>query len=452
MGNDVAVVVRRLRARREEIEQAIFARVREVAPDSAQGPDTEYVEGLRAAVAAAVEFGLAGIADGGASSSEIPREAVAQARRAARGGVSLEAVLRRYIVGHTLLWDYVMQESDRVQRAGRASGLREMSRAQAALLDRLVIGVTREHVAELRHAGGSREHHRLERVRMLLTGEPPDRHVAPGAVIPGLDYDFEAGHLGVIAGGAGVQDVLRDLARSLDCRLLCVAPGDEVAWAWLGGYDASRIADLERVLCAQVTATQSGSDLGDGPPVGASFFVVGEPGSGIEGWRLTHHQAQAALLVARRTTRPFTRYCDVALPAAALRDDTLLRSLTEIYISPLRDARGGGEVLIETLQAYLAAERNVSSTAVALSLARSTVVNRLRTIEERLGCTLHSCRPEHIDVEKLDLQQVLLTPDRFRGVPLGRDGVLRSDQSKEEVMTPHPARRTVLPAPRSTPR
>jgi hypothetical protein len=52
MGSDVGVVVRRLRARREEIEQAIFAQVCEVVPDSVQGPDTECVEGFRAAVAA----------------------------------------------------------------------------------------------------------------------------------------------------------------------------------------------------------------------------------------------------------------------------------------------------------------------------------------------------------------------------------------------------------------
>jgi hypothetical protein len=393
MGSDVGVVVRRLRARREEIEQAIFAGVCEVVPDSVQGPDTEYIEGLRAAVAAAVEFGLAGIADDGASSSEIPREAVAQARRAARGGVSLEAVLRRYIVGHALLWDYVMQESDRVQRAGRASGLREISRAQAALLDRLVIGVTREHVAELRRAGGSREHLRLERVRMLLAGEPLDRRMAPGAVDPDLDYDFAAGHLGVIVRGAGVEDVLRGVARSLDCRLLCVVPGEEVAWAWLGGQDAPRIADFERALPAQARSRQAGDGRREGSAAGISF-VVGEPGSGIEGWRLTHHQAQAALLVARDRPQLFTRYSDVALLAAALRDDTLLRSLREIYLIPLKDARGGGEVLLETLHAYLAAERNVSSTAVALKLARGTVVNRLRTIEERLGRTLHSCRAE----------------------------------------------------------
>jgi hypothetical protein len=33
-----------------------------------------------------------------------------------------------------------LRDAERVQRAGRGSGLREMSRAQASLLDQLVIG------------------------------------------------------------------------------------------------------------------------------------------------------------------------------------------------------------------------------------------------------------------------------------------------------------------------
>jgi hypothetical protein len=37
--------------------------------------------------------------------------------------VSLEAVLRRYIVGHALLWDYVMEEAVRVEGAWVAQRL-----------------------------------------------------------------------------------------------------------------------------------------------------------------------------------------------------------------------------------------------------------------------------------------------------------------------------------------
>lgn len=58
---DGVVVVARLRARREEIVQAIFARVREVVPDSVGDRDVEYAAGLRATAAAGFDFILRGI-------------------------------------------------------------------------------------------------------------------------------------------------------------------------------------------------------------------------------------------------------------------------------------------------------------------------------------------------------------------------------------------------------
>ena len=115
-------------------------------------------------------------------------------------------------------------------------------------------------------------------------------------------------------------------------------------------------------------------------------FAFGEPAQGLEGWRLTHSQAQAALVVAlRRGGREdvrFTRYADVALLAAALKDQALAGALVEIYLSPLDDLDNRGPLLRRTLRAYLEAERNASSAAAALGVARRTVENRLSTIEE----------------------------------------------------------------------
>jgi hypothetical protein len=397
MRSGVGMVVRRLRARQEEIEDAIFAGVREAVPEPGGELDAEYVEGLRTAVAAAVEFGLAGIECGEQSAREIPEEAVAQAQLAARSGVSLEAVLRRYIVGHALLWDYVMGEAERVERTGQASGLRGMSRSQAGLLDQLVIGVTREHVAELQRAGRSREQRLFERVRMLLAGGDLDEDVSRSVGELDLDYDLEGEHLGVIGRGAGCEEAVRRLAQTLDRRLLCVSAGTGMVWAWLGGNGVLRAADLETVLSAWGNGAESAPVDAEGPPADL-YVAVGEPGSALTGWRLTHRQAREALAVSlRRGAREgitLTRYGDVALLAGALKDDTLSRSLIEMYITPLRDSGNSASMLLHTLRTYLAAERNISSAAGVLNVARSTVLNRLRTIEERLGRTLHSCAAE----------------------------------------------------------
>ena len=51
--------------------------------------------------------------------------------------------------------------------------------------------------------------------------------------------------------------------------------------------------------------------------------AVGEPRSGLDGWRLTHREAQAAQEVMLRKPQRLTRARDVILLAAVLRDEAL---------------------------------------------------------------------------------------------------------------------------------
>jgi AcrR family transcriptional regulator len=184
----LGVVVARLRVRLDEIEGAIFARVREVVPDNLGGDNVEYMRGLRATVRAGVEFVLEGverIGDGWGEGSVVmvPREPVLQARRAVRAGVSVDAVIRRYMAGQALLWEYILEEADRIQLADGGRQLRQALRVQSSLADRLVIDVAREHERELRRIQRLRsqgetarvQHRRIEgrdrrmqRVRVLL--------------------------------------------------------------------------------------------------------------------------------------------------------------------------------------------------------------------------------------------------------------------------------------------
>jgi hypothetical protein len=399
----VGAVVRGLRMRQAEIEEAIFARVSGVVSDPATSRrdliigDAEYVAGLRATVAAAVDYVLSGIERGeGWGSVSIPPQAAAQAHRAARNGVSLDTVMRRYMVGQALLWDYILEEADRVDwnpahpaqpEGGR---VREMLRAQASLVDRLVSDVAREHMGELERARRSRRHRLLERVKALLAGEDEHAGHSSGAAAqagldPELGYDLSAEHIGVIARGEGARELLREVADGLDRRLLSVDNSQGTVWAWLGGRRLLQMSDLKVALSEKGRrAREREQEVLSGD----LRIAVGEPAWGIEGWRLTHRQAQAALIVALRRPSALTCYRDVALLASALKDRALAEALIDIYISPLEHGRGGGRVLRETLRAYLSAECNVSSAAKATKVARSTVIKRLRAIEERLGRTL----------------------------------------------------------------
>jgi hypothetical protein len=384
MGGAVGVVVSQLRARREEIVQAILARVREVAPDPLALGDAEYVAGLHAAVASAVDYGLTGIERAEEAAEPVPRAALAQARRAARGGVSIETVLLRYTAGYALLEGFVLEEAERSGLPGRRGTLRQVLRAHAAVFERLTTAIAEEHRCELTRVERSPGQRQLEHVRSLLGGGPAreaDDGSPPGSLEQGLGYALDCEHLAVIARGALAREPLRELAARLDRRLLSVAQGEETIWAWLGGQRRLEMRELKRVVS------------GGGLDVDVSL-AVGEPARGLAGWRQTHRQAQAALLVALRRPQQLTCYADVALLAAALKDEALAQALIDIYIVPLEEAHSGSRVLRETLGAYLLAECNASSTAAALGVVRKTVENRLRTIEERLGRSLHPCPAE----------------------------------------------------------
>ncbi len=361
-----------LRARLPEIIEAIVARVRDAVPDPVRDEDPEYAEGLRAAVIAAIELVLSGIAHGDGRKMPVPLEVVAQAHRAAREGVSVGAVLRRYIAGNARLEDFVVQEANRGNGGGRPTVMGEALRTQAVLFDRLSASIEAEYKEASAGAKRSQEQHRAELVHDLLAGRPIEAAE--------LGYELDAWHLGLIATGAGAAPAVRAIAARLDRELLSVAGSEGSLWAWLGGPRRLATADVEQAVRSGGLADVS--------------LVLGEPAKGPGGWRMTHRQAHAALLVARRAPQGFTRYADVALLALALQVEVMARSLIDTYLAPLDTPGNGGPVLRDTLRAYFKAGRSVSSTAAALAVSRNTVERRLQKIEQKLGRQLPACLAE----------------------------------------------------------
>jgi hypothetical protein len=385
-----AGLVERLRARRPEIEQTILTRVYSVS-DPLDAGDPAYVAGLRAAVSAALSHGIAGIEEGKAEPAPIPPALFAQARHAARNGVSIDTVLRRYFAGYTLLGDFVMQEAEEDEAFG-VEELQALGKTQAMLFDRLVVAVSAEYRSEVEGGAPSIVQRRVECVRKLLGGELADTSE--------LAYDLDGWHLGVVASGARAQRALRSLAGALDRRLLLVLPGEDTLWGWLGG---KRKVEAERAV--QLAAS-------DWPE--EASLAIGEPAHGVPGWRLTHRQALAALPVSLRGSQGIVRYADVALLASMLGDDLLTISLHKLYLAPLSDERDGGAALRQTARAYFDADGNASSAAAALAVSRHTVTGRLRLIEERLGRPLSSCVAE-MDAA-LRFHDLLDSPPRLRPI------------------------------------
>jgi hypothetical protein len=368
----------RVLARRCELEEEIFARVR----DGVRVPvgverDAQYLAGLRATVGAAVEHALAGIQACGREVEPPPPQALAQARLAARVGVSLDAVVRRYVIGSASMGDFIVQEADRCEPPVGGPVLREALRAQAAVLDRMIVAVTEEYGRETRRLGRSGEQRRRERVGQLLAGAVEE--------LGETGYALETWHVGAIAVGPGAAEALRGIASARGARLLCVPGGERGLWAWFGLRDRP-VAGAREVQDGAIGAISAVSGL---------TLALGEPARGLAGWRSTHRGAQLAYMVARhRPGGGVTRYRDVALEAAALSDELLERTLHASCLEPLEDERGGGSVRRRALRAVFGAEHNISSAASLLEVDRATVRRWLEDIERRLGHRLHERRAE----------------------------------------------------------
>jgi hypothetical protein len=348
----------------------IFARIRDpVAFGSAGSEDAEYLVGLRAAVAAAVDYVLTGIEQGEDWSGPIPSTAIAQAHRAARSGVNLDTLLLRYLAGHRVLGEFVRDEAD---RAGYSSHGHALHQLQESLLERLTTAVASEYTQECKRLERSPEQCRRELVQKLLAGERPDTSA--------LDYEFDVWHLGMIATGTGAEKVVRGLADGLGRQLLPVACGEGTVWAWLGGHRKLAITDIERLLPAIGIASVS--------------VAIGELRQGIDGWRLTHREAQAALPVALTKPQTLTRCADVPIEAALLPHELLTSLLVKNYLSPLSSPRDGGAVWRETLRVYFAKGCNATKAAVILGVDRHTVERRLKKVESALGRRIPTCHAE----------------------------------------------------------
>jgi AcrR family transcriptional regulator len=152
-GHAYAGIVERLRARRLEIDEAIFVRVSDQWFDQAGSKDPEYVAGLRAAGVAALDYALVGIERSGESLEPVPVAALEQARRAARVGVGLDTVLRRYLAGYAVLEGFVMQEAEHDELLGQGSALRDLLGIISTLVDRLITAVSRAYGEETEQAG-----------------------------------------------------------------------------------------------------------------------------------------------------------------------------------------------------------------------------------------------------------------------------------------------------------
>lgn len=364
----------RLRASRGEIVRGILTRL----PAHSRDPGPDLIEATgqgSEVIRLAVDFAIETIESVDAAAPAVPQGIRALVRHEAGAGVPVETLYRQILVGYTVLSDFVVRDAG-AQPCG-VEHLRDINWRLGGALDRLLSVVAGEHRSEMESARGvTEEQRRASHVRQLLVvGEQPVDHDTD------IGYSLDGWHVGVVASGDEARAVALVRASELGRTSLLIEDdlGGEL-WAWIGGP-------------APFTASETNSIVR--PEVGRDFVLAtGEAGRGLEGWRRTHRQA----IMAKRVpgSAQVATYSDIALIAAARRDELLVAYMRETLIEPLsRDEMGMD--LRDTLRAYIAASQNTSSAAHALGVTRRTVSNRLRVAEERLGRPLEQLLTE-IDV------------------------------------------------------
>lgn len=391
---DTSAAIRRelidvLESRRREIEDELVTRFRAAALAGIE-IDADDIAWFRSVVPDTVSGMVTVLEEGDRWSGNLPPSIVAQIQYGAQRGALLEDVLRGFAMVGTVFFEFFAERIAELPHAKDA--LRYLASWQSSNQVRIMEAFATEYAKEVERLNRSPSRHLAERVEGLLAGG--------SASYTDLGYDLDSCHLGLIAVGTRAELECRTLAEHLGCDLLVLPREENTVWAWLGSPHQVELAQLERLVKSKASLS----------------LAAGEPRHGLDGWRLTHREARAALGVAVLEPGQLVRYSNVALVADALRNDAMSRSLADRYLVPLNRHRDS-EHLRTTMRAYLDRDCNAASAASALGVNRHTVQRRLKRIEEAIGEPLSQCRAE-LDVA-LRLERLTVRRDGNKQTPLG---------------------------------
>jgi sugar diacid utilization regulator len=123
-------------------------------------------------------------------------------------------------------------------------------------------------------------------------------------------------------------------------------------------------------------------------PAGAPWRVAsGRPYPGAYGVARSYEEAREAVALAYRLklATPIVRTRDFLVYRVLVRDHVAIRDLVHEVLSPLLEARGGAEPLLDTLEAYFAAGEVATEAARRLHLSVRAVTYRLDRVKEITG-------------------------------------------------------------------
>ncbi|MEU6084923.1 helix-turn-helix domain-containing protein [Streptomyces sp. NPDC047108] len=281
------------------------------------------------------------------------------ARLAALHGTPLDDVVNAH-------WEAYAVVQDAYFRAAKEaaippdSALQLLRSACRRLLEHtsgLIDTVTDEYMEALRNNETDENALRLHAVQAVLNES--------GAQVGQAPYDLDAEHVAVVASGAAARAVSA-YARERGPYAVATFVDEDVVWAWFSSVGPRQVRD------AVLARTRSG-EMG-----------IGAAAKGVDGFRQSHRQAQAAYRVCGQTDQTGTCFADVIPESIALADLDSTRGLVQRQLGRLALDGTREAVLRETMVVYLESGQNARAAAAKLGLTERTVANRLQAVRTLL--------------------------------------------------------------------
>lgn len=346
---------------------------------------------------------------------EPPDAAIAFARELVRRGLPLDDLLRSYHIGQATFFERWIADVRGILQdpADFARAVEEAAVSTFAFVRALDGGLVRRWAEEREAWVRTTAAAQAETVRALLAGDEQDLvaagsrlgynlgHVHTAFVVwrPDAATATTSSDLGSLERtAAGVADLLRGRDR-----LIVPLRGSLVA-GWVDGGDAAALSG-GRVPREAIAGT---------------LVAVGSPGGGLEGFRRSHQEALDAWRVARlsgRAAGSLVSYTATAVAALASTDLDRARAFVQAELGSIAGEDDGSRRLTATLVAYLEEGLSPRRTARRLGVHENTVVNRVKTIEARLG---HPIKPRMTELLVAARLAPLLPSAAVRGAASGQ--------------------------------
>ncbi|WP_329047861.1 helix-turn-helix domain-containing protein [Amycolatopsis sp. NBC_01488] len=327
------------------------------------------------------------------STVEPPAAAVEYARRLAQRGTPVFDLILAYDLGQAAMLDFGFQECTRLVDDAALLGaiMRRLLKVAYEFITRVVRQLVSVYQDERDKWLLNRSAARAAKVLELLgeNGGPPDLDAAEAVI----GYRLRGTHVGMVVWHASESHDVLSLLESVAGAVLeraggqgrpLFVPRDEAgAWAWLP------VASVRR---EHLDAALAEADPG-------VRVTVGDPGTGVAGFRDTHQQARRvhalALAAGEHCDRVLT-FREVGTVALMTTDLNAARLWVASTLGPLSADDENCARLRDTLRVFLASGGSYTAAAGELTMHKNSVQYRVRKAQELLPRGLSDSR---LDVE-----------------------------------------------------